>query len=131
MDRNFGAKLGDLGFAHELPRVVSDRTLLTAKYFARTEGYYPPELSEGLYSPKSDMYSYGVAGIMYYSSDNSNYLCIFRLFWRPTVAKEVMSPAVKIIDWYVCGSYVQMQDFITVEYLRVTRYQCFERKYTH
>ena len=94
---------------------------------AQIKGYYPPELSEGLYSPKSDMYSYGVVGILYYSSDNSNYLCTLRLFWRPTVAKELMSPAVKIIDWYVFGFYVQMQYFITVEYLRVTifcGYQC-------
>lgn len=44
----------------ELPRVVGDRTLLKARTFVRTEGYYPPELSEGLYSPKSDVYSYGV-----------------------------------------------------------------------
>ena len=46
----------------ELPKVVGDRTLLKAPCFARTEGYYPPELSEGLFSPKSDMYLYGVVG---------------------------------------------------------------------
>lgn len=60
LDKTFGAKLGDFGFSVQLPRTVGDRTLLKAPYFARTEGYYPPELSEGLFSPKSDMYSYGV-----------------------------------------------------------------------
>lgn len=60
LDRCFNAKLGDFGFSVELPRVVGDRTLLKAKTFVRTEGYYPPELCEGLYSPKSDVYSYGV-----------------------------------------------------------------------
>jgi len=60
LDKCFNAKLGDFGFSVELPRVVGDRTLLKAKTFARTEGYYPPELCEGLYSPKSDVYSYGV-----------------------------------------------------------------------
>ena len=60
LDRCFNAKLGDFSFSVELPRVVGDRTLLKATTFVRTEGYYPPELCEGLYSPKSDVYSYGV-----------------------------------------------------------------------
>lgn len=60
LDKCFNAKLGNFGFSVELPRVVGDRTLLKAKTFASTEGYYPPELCEGLYSPKSDVYSYGV-----------------------------------------------------------------------
>ena len=60
LDKNFTAKLGDFGFAHELPRCVGDRTLLKAPAFARTEGYYPTELSAGLISPKTDVYSYGV-----------------------------------------------------------------------
>ncbi len=60
LDVDFHAKLGDFGFAVELPRMVGDHTLLTATAFARTEGYYPPEISPGLYSPKSDVYSYEV-----------------------------------------------------------------------
>jgi len=46
LDKCFNAKLGDFGFSVELPRVVGDRTLLKAKTFACTEGYYPPELCE-------------------------------------------------------------------------------------
>ena len=65
LDKNFGAKLGDFGFAHELPRVVGDHTLLKAPDFARTEGYYPPELTAGLLSPKSDVYSYGVVSCIF------------------------------------------------------------------
>ena len=56
--KDFRAKIGDFGFAVELPRVVGGRTLLDSVSFARTEGYYPPELSEGRFGPKSDMYSY-------------------------------------------------------------------------
>ena len=36
------------------------KTFLTARSFARTEGYYPPEIVRGQISPKSDVYSYGV-----------------------------------------------------------------------
>ena len=73
LDRCFNAKLGDFGFSVELPRVVEDRTLLKARTFVRTGGYYPPELSEELYSPKSDVYSYGVVvtGCRYIDLDSA------------------------------------------------------------
>ena len=34
--------------------------MFTAQAFARTEGYYPSELSTGYFSTKSDVYCYGV-----------------------------------------------------------------------
>ena len=34
--------------------------MFTAQAFARTEGYYPSELSMGYFSTKSDVYCYGV-----------------------------------------------------------------------
>ena len=56
-DRGVG-KIADFGFSLELPRVREDGlSLFTAKAFARSEGYYP---SFGIYSCKSDVYSYGV-----------------------------------------------------------------------
>ena len=64
ISKNFRAKLGDFGFALELPRVLGDRSLLNAASFARTEGYYPPELSEGRHGPKSDVYSYGIVSLI-------------------------------------------------------------------
>ena len=55
------AKITDFGFALELPAVQDDgRSLYTAKAFARSEGYYPGELTSGKYSAKSDVYSFGV-----------------------------------------------------------------------
>ena len=56
-----GGKISDFGFAIELPRVCDDgRSLFTAQTFARSEGYFPSELTSGKYSAKSDVYSYGV-----------------------------------------------------------------------
>ncbi len=48
---------------------------MTAPGFYRTEGYYPAELSEGLYSTKSDVYSYGVVSNLV--CDNLKYFTRF------------------------------------------------------
>lgn len=34
--------------------------MFTAQAFARSEGYYPTELSHGQYGPRSDVYSFGI-----------------------------------------------------------------------
>jgi serine/threonine protein kinase len=61
IDAHGRGKICDFGFAIELPSVRSDgRSMFTAKGFARSEGYYPSELTSGHYSAKSDVYSYGV-----------------------------------------------------------------------
>ncbi len=50
-------KISDFGFALELPKVCGDgRSMFTAKTFARSEGYFPSELTSGKYSAKSDVY---------------------------------------------------------------------------
>ena len=67
--KQYHAKLGDFGFAVELPRVVGDRSLINSESFARTEGYYPPELSEGRFGPKSDMYSYGIVSCLQFTKE--------------------------------------------------------------
>ena len=50
IDEKFSAKLGDFGFAVELPRTSCGRTMFTANFVARLEGYYAPEISAGKYS---------------------------------------------------------------------------------
>ena len=63
LDGNGGGRIGDFGFLLELPKVTPDgRSMYTATAFARSEGYYPPKLARGMYSEKSDVYSYGVVG---------------------------------------------------------------------
>ena len=44
IDKSYNGKLGDFGFATELPEVHHGRTLVTAQVFAKTLGYLPPEL---------------------------------------------------------------------------------------
>ncbi len=63
IDRQYNGKLGDFGFALQLPEVDKGRTYVTTATFARTEGYYAPELHHGQLSPKCDVYSYGVVSL--------------------------------------------------------------------
>ena len=78
LDAHFNAKLCDFGLSVDLPQMKEGRTVVTAPMIARTEGYFPPELPNGLFSPKSDMYSFGVVSYimhMYYAN-----ILIYRLF---------------------------------------------------
>lgn len=60
-------RIGDFGFSLELPEIVEGRSMFTAQAFARTEGYYPSELSAGYFSTKSDVYCYGVVVLETYT----------------------------------------------------------------
>ena len=78
LDDHFSAKLCDFGLSVDLPKVTDGRTVVTAPMIARSEGYFPPELTNGVFSPKSDMYSYGVVSS---NKIHGAYLiCIFRLY---------------------------------------------------
>ena len=54
------AKLADFGFSVELPRVSKGKTMFTTPLIARSEGYYPSEVTSGHYSDKSDVYCFGM-----------------------------------------------------------------------
>lgn len=57
------AKLGDFGFAMDMPEHRSGQTLVSAPLIARSDGYFAPELINGKISAKSDVYSFGVVSI--------------------------------------------------------------------
>uniref|UniRef100_A0A1X7VW77 Protein kinase domain-containing protein n=2 Tax=Amphimedon queenslandica TaxID=400682 RepID=A0A1X7VW77_AMPQE len=60
LDSSFNAKISDFGFAIDLPKVIDNKTTVTAPVTARTEGYFPPEITSGKFFDKSDVYSHGV-----------------------------------------------------------------------
>ena len=57
-------KIGNFGFCKQLPVVEGGKTTFTAQLFARSEGYYPSELSHGQYGPRSDVYSFGIVSTL-------------------------------------------------------------------
>ena len=64
LGKHHNAKLGDVGFARQLASISDGRTLMTAPVFAKSLGYFPPELHDlNKNSPKSDVYSYGVVSL--------------------------------------------------------------------
>ena len=60
LDHSMTAKLADFGFSIELPSVSSGKTVLSASCIARSEGYFPSEITLGHFSDRSDVYSFGV-----------------------------------------------------------------------
>lgn len=60
LDDQYKAKLGDFGFSIELPQISSGQTMFTAQFIARSEGYYPSELSSGKLSDRTEVYAFGV-----------------------------------------------------------------------
>ena len=64
LDACLTAKLGDFGFAMDMPEHRSGRTLVSAPLIARSDGYFAPELIGRKISPKSDVYSFGVVSLL-------------------------------------------------------------------
>ena len=62
------AKLADFGFSMELPRVSRRKTVFSTPFIARSEGYYPSEITSGHFSDRSDVYSFGVVSMMCFST---------------------------------------------------------------
>jgi serine/threonine protein kinase len=67
LDSHGHAKIGDFGFSVELPKQRDGKSMFTSKMFARTEGYFAPEIASGKYSHRSDVYSYGVVALETFS----------------------------------------------------------------
>ena len=67
------AKIGDFGFAVQLPVQVGTTQVVTAvgsAVLAVTRGYLAPEFTEGKHGVKSDVYSYGV--VSYFTNQVSS-----------------------------------------------------------
>ena len=60
LDRAFNPKIADFGFSVEKPQISGGRTVFHAAYIARSEGYYPPELTSGTFFDHSDVFCLGV-----------------------------------------------------------------------
>lgn len=60
LDVNMTAKVGDFGFAKEVPKLIGGRSFYSMKLGCGTPGYTAPELLNGELSPKADVYSFGV-----------------------------------------------------------------------
>ena len=61
LDKHFHAKLGDFGLAREMPKFVDGMySIVTAQYTFKSVGYSAPEQDTHQYSPKTDVYSYGI-----------------------------------------------------------------------
>ena len=48
-------KLADFGFSIKLPHLSGGTTLFSVECIARTEGYYPSEITYGRYSDRSGL----------------------------------------------------------------------------
>ena len=64
LDDTYKAKLGDFGFAIEMPHISGGHTMFSSDFIVRTEGYFPPEINMGKYSDRSDVYSFGVVCLL-------------------------------------------------------------------
>ena len=60
LDAHFNGKLGDFGFAKEMPLTLNGRSIVTAALSVKSAGYAAPELDLCHHSPKTDVYAYGV-----------------------------------------------------------------------
>ena len=64
LDEHLTTKLADFGFSIQMPETVGNVALISAQDgLPGTNGYRPPEFSDGHYSVRSDVYSLGVVSV--------------------------------------------------------------------
>lgn len=54
------AKLGDFGFAMQLPELATGKSFVHTSMVCGSEGYIAPEFHRGELGPKADVFSFGV-----------------------------------------------------------------------
>ena len=91
-------KLADFGFAMELPQLSHGTTVFLAEFIARSDGYFPSEITSGTLSDRSDVYSYGIVSVcaeLYYFHS-----CILhRSSWKHLLGNLCTIPSVQTRNW--------------------------------
>ena len=64
VDSNYTGKLGDFGFAKQVPTAIDGRSYFSDVTQCGTQGYMAPEILDGEMSTKLDVYSFGVVCII-------------------------------------------------------------------
>ena len=102
LDGALRAKIGDFGFAMEMPKPTGGKSFVRTSSVCGTRGYVAPEFHQGEMGPKADVFSFGVV------NPNSCWqtvyfrfivLCSFRLPWRCTLRDRRMTPLEISLCW--------------------------------
>ena len=59
-------KLGDFGFARQIPKFEAGKRFYRISASYGTPGYQAPECAWGEISPKVDVFSFGVVSLLYF-----------------------------------------------------------------
>lgn len=59
------AKLGDFGFARQIPKFEAGKSFYHISASYGTPGYQAPECARGEISPKVDVFSFGVVSLLH------------------------------------------------------------------
>lgn len=65
LDEHFVAKLGDFGFARQIPKFEAGKSFYHISASYGTPGYQAPECARGEISSKVDVFSFGVVSLLH------------------------------------------------------------------
>ena len=107
LDQAFNPKIADFGFSVEKPQISGGHTVFHAAYIARSEGYYPPEVTSGTFSDRSDVFCLGVVSMWSCTHEiihlvpNISIWLLLRSCWKYSVASRSMTHHDQTQTWQV------------------------------